>query len=184
MRVREGRTRPSCMWCSPLKLTTAVLPAIMRWLEMQNAIKTHNFQQLPCLLWHERGSWSFSRWLSFAVVSTICLLVSQSLTQLTCSYETENQTRYLSCDLGNPMKSGTSVRTTSFASFCPFGFTPIQSNRWRPLGCVCSVFNSRNQSTRHHDFLLFIWKSCKSSPERVWTAQEKSVCVRKCCDRN
>uniref|UniRef100_A0A665W2H2 Integrin, alpha 5 (fibronectin receptor, alpha polypeptide) n=1 Tax=Echeneis naucrates TaxID=173247 RepID=A0A665W2H2_ECHNA len=31
------------------------------------------------------------------------------LTQLTCSYETENQTRYLSCDLGNPMKSGTSL---------------------------------------------------------------------------
>lgn len=34
----------------------------------------------------------------------------QSLTQLTCSYEAENQTRYLVCDLGNPMKSGTSVR--------------------------------------------------------------------------
>ncbi|XP_072238998.1 integrin alpha-5-like [Leuresthes tenuis] len=31
-----------------------------------------------------------------------------SLTQLTCSYEAENQTRYLVCDLGNPMKSGTS----------------------------------------------------------------------------
>uniref|UniRef100_A0A674NFW6 Integrin, alpha 5 (fibronectin receptor, alpha polypeptide) n=1 Tax=Takifugu rubripes TaxID=31033 RepID=A0A674NFW6_TAKRU len=36
---------------------------------------------------------------------------NESLTQLTCSYDTENQTRYLSCDLGNPMKSGTSVRT-------------------------------------------------------------------------
>ncbi|KAL1020694.1 hypothetical protein UPYG_G00003440 [Umbra pygmaea] len=36
-------------------------------------------------------------------------MVYQSLTQLTCSYETENQTRYLSCDLGNPMKSGTSL---------------------------------------------------------------------------
>uniref|UniRef100_A0A8C2KBH8 Integrin, alpha 5 (fibronectin receptor, alpha polypeptide) n=1 Tax=Cyprinus carpio TaxID=7962 RepID=A0A8C2KBH8_CYPCA len=34
---------------------------------------------------------------------------NESLAQLTCSYETENQTRYLSCDLGNPMKSGTSV---------------------------------------------------------------------------
>ncbi|KAM3622097.1 uncharacterized protein V6R79_020290 [Siganus canaliculatus] len=32
-----------------------------------------------------------------------------SLTQLTCSYELENQTRYLVCDLGNPMKSGTSL---------------------------------------------------------------------------
>uniref|UniRef100_A0A669AYR6 Integrin, alpha 5 (fibronectin receptor, alpha polypeptide) n=1 Tax=Oreochromis niloticus TaxID=8128 RepID=A0A669AYR6_ORENI len=29
--------------------------------------------------------------------------------ELTCSYETENQTRYLSCDLGNPMKSGTNL---------------------------------------------------------------------------
>uniref|UniRef100_A0A7N6C2X1 Integrin alpha-2 domain-containing protein n=1 Tax=Anabas testudineus TaxID=64144 RepID=A0A7N6C2X1_ANATE len=29
--------------------------------------------------------------------------------ELTCSYETENQTRYLSCDLGNPMKSGASL---------------------------------------------------------------------------
>ncbi|CAB1315481.1 unnamed protein product [Coregonus sp. 'balchen'] len=34
---------------------------------------------------------------------------AQSLTQLTCSYEAENQTRYLVCDLGNPMKSGTSL---------------------------------------------------------------------------
>ncbi|XP_067096941.1 integrin alpha-5 [Osmerus mordax] len=34
---------------------------------------------------------------------------NESLTQLTCSYETENQTRYLSCDLGNPMKAGTSL---------------------------------------------------------------------------
>uniref|UniRef100_A0A8C7NYW5 Integrin alpha-2 domain-containing protein n=1 Tax=Oncorhynchus mykiss TaxID=8022 RepID=A0A8C7NYW5_ONCMY len=32
-----------------------------------------------------------------------------SLTQLTCSYEAENQTRSLVCDLGNPMKSGTSL---------------------------------------------------------------------------
>uniref|UniRef100_A0A8C1L1P3 Integrin alpha-5-like n=1 Tax=Cyprinus carpio TaxID=7962 RepID=A0A8C1L1P3_CYPCA len=39
---------------------------------------------------------------------------NESLTQLTCSYETENQTRYLSCDLGNPMKSGTSVMTWDF----------------------------------------------------------------------
>ncbi|CAI5648393.1 unnamed protein product [Oreochromis niloticus] len=34
---------------------------------------------------------------------------NETLTQLTCSYETENQTRYLSCDLGNPMKSGTNL---------------------------------------------------------------------------
>uniref|UniRef100_A0AAQ4Q1D6 Integrin, alpha 5 (fibronectin receptor, alpha polypeptide) n=1 Tax=Gasterosteus aculeatus aculeatus TaxID=481459 RepID=A0AAQ4Q1D6_GASAC len=29
--------------------------------------------------------------------------------ELTCRYDTENQTQYLSCDLGNPMKSGTSL---------------------------------------------------------------------------
>ncbi|XP_068598021.1 integrin alpha-5-like [Brachionichthys hirsutus] len=34
---------------------------------------------------------------------------NESLTQLTCSYEAENHTRYLVCDLGNPMKSGTSL---------------------------------------------------------------------------
>ncbi|KAG7470326.1 integrin alpha-5-like [Solea senegalensis] len=32
-----------------------------------------------------------------------------SLTQLTCSYEAENQTRYLVCDLGNPMRPGSSL---------------------------------------------------------------------------
>lgn len=40
----------------------------------------------------------------------LLLLPFQSLAQLTCSYEAENQTRYLVCDLGNPMKPGTSVR--------------------------------------------------------------------------
>uniref|UniRef100_A0A8C6LXC7 Integrin subunit alpha 5 n=1 Tax=Nothobranchius furzeri TaxID=105023 RepID=A0A8C6LXC7_NOTFU len=29
--------------------------------------------------------------------------------KLTCSYDTENQTRFLSCDLGNPMKAGTNL---------------------------------------------------------------------------
>ncbi|KAG7275901.1 LOW QUALITY PROTEIN: hypothetical protein CRUP_009590 [Coryphaenoides rupestris] len=32
-----------------------------------------------------------------------------SLSQLACSYEAENLTRYLLCDLGNPMKSGASI---------------------------------------------------------------------------
>ena len=35
----------------------------------------------------------------------------QSLSQLPCSYEAENLTRYLLCDLGNPMKAGASVGT-------------------------------------------------------------------------
>lgn len=59
----------------------------------------------------------------FGVFVFLCRL--QSLTQLTCSYEAENQTRYLVCDLGNPMKSGTSVRANkacmlslAFFTFC------------------------------------------------------------------
>uniref|UniRef100_A0A8C8FTE8 Integrin alpha-2 domain-containing protein n=1 Tax=Oncorhynchus tshawytscha TaxID=74940 RepID=A0A8C8FTE8_ONCTS len=35
---------------------------------------------------------------------------------LTCSYEAENQTRSLVCDLGNPMKSGTSVSGSSWTN--------------------------------------------------------------------
>ncbi|XP_041654876.1 integrin alpha-5 [Cheilinus undulatus] len=34
---------------------------------------------------------------------------NESLTKLICEYDTENQTRYLSCDLGNPMKPGTDL---------------------------------------------------------------------------
>ncbi|XP_041946476.1 integrin alpha-5-like [Alosa sapidissima] len=34
---------------------------------------------------------------------------NHSLTQLTCSYAAVNDTRFVSCDLGNPMKSGTSL---------------------------------------------------------------------------
>uniref|UniRef100_A0A8C6M4R9 Integrin subunit alpha 5 n=1 Tax=Nothobranchius furzeri TaxID=105023 RepID=A0A8C6M4R9_NOTFU len=41
---------------------------------------------------------------------------NKSLTQLTCSYDTENQTRFLSCDLGNPMKAGTNVRSLLMSS--------------------------------------------------------------------
>uniref|UniRef100_A0A3B4APH2 Uncharacterized protein n=1 Tax=Periophthalmus magnuspinnatus TaxID=409849 RepID=A0A3B4APH2_9GOBI len=34
---------------------------------------------------------------------------NDTLTQLTCSYEAQNDTRYLLCDLGNPMKSGSNI---------------------------------------------------------------------------
>uniref|UniRef100_A0A8C7WYI7 Integrin, alpha 5 (fibronectin receptor, alpha polypeptide) n=1 Tax=Oryzias sinensis TaxID=183150 RepID=A0A8C7WYI7_9TELE len=34
---------------------------------------------------------------------------NESFAQLTCSYEMENQTRYLSCDLGNPMRAGANL---------------------------------------------------------------------------
>lgn len=34
---------------------------------------------------------------------------NETLTQLTCTFDTENQTKYLSCDLGNPMKPGTDL---------------------------------------------------------------------------
>uniref|UniRef100_A0A8C2EKW0 Integrin alpha-5-like n=1 Tax=Cyprinus carpio TaxID=7962 RepID=A0A8C2EKW0_CYPCA len=61
---------------------------------------------------------------------------NESLTQLTCSYETENQTRYLSCDLGNPMKSGTSVMTWDFT------FTlPVPSFSHFPLSLYLSFYS-------------------------------------------
>uniref|UniRef100_A0A8C1L558 Integrin alpha-5-like n=1 Tax=Cyprinus carpio TaxID=7962 RepID=A0A8C1L558_CYPCA len=61
---------------------------------------------------------------------------NESLTQLTCSYETENQTRYLSCDLGNPMKSGTSVMTWDFT------FTlPVPSLSHFPLSLYLSFYS-------------------------------------------
>lgn len=123
-----------------------------------------NFQQL---------FFFFPMRLSSAVLKPVRPLVSQSLAQLTCSYETENQTRYLSCDLGNPMKSGTSVRTQlTFGSYCPFKGC-----------CTCSVL-SEKQSTQ--DFLLLVKKkrkkSCLSPPQWVWTAQDGLVRVRKCYD--
>lgn len=67
--------------------------------------------QLPASNTPFRRHCVFSQRVSFAVLKPLAPLVSQSLSQLTCSYDTENQTRYLSCDLGNPMKSGTNVRT-------------------------------------------------------------------------
>lgn len=87
--AREGRTRPSCTWCCPRRPTTAESPAITRWRERVNV-------------------WSVARLLPG--LNSLVSLGSQSLSQLTCSYELENQTRFLSCDLGNPMKSGTNVR--------------------------------------------------------------------------
>lgn len=66
----------------------------------------------------------FLYYLSFAVVWLNLSSGFQSLTQLTCSYESENQTRYLSCDLGNPMKSGTNVRTLFFWQF--FGSLSVE----------------------------------------------------------
>lgn len=48
------------------------------------------------------------------LVMHVVLRLRQSFTQLTCSYDAENQT--LVCDLGNPMKSGTSVRTKNVLS--------------------------------------------------------------------
>lgn len=54
-------------------------------------------------------------------VDPAVVLLPQSLSQLTCSYNTENQTRYLSCDLGNPMKAGTSVSMWHQSRVCGGG---------------------------------------------------------------
>lgn len=66
----------------------------------------------------------------------------QSLTQLTCSYEAENQTRSLVCDLGNPMKSGTSVSGQSWTNF----FLNSKSNGallfWRELPMLLKQYGT------------------------------------------
>uniref|UniRef100_A0AAX7VVZ9 Integrin alpha-2 domain-containing protein n=1 Tax=Astatotilapia calliptera TaxID=8154 RepID=A0AAX7VVZ9_ASTCA len=84
---------------------------------------------------------------------------NETLTQLTCSYETENQTRYLSCDLGNPMKSGTNlvnngpsrISHTLLELRCPFrvqGQTllyPLEFSTEGPINCTADKnMNHRN----------------------------------------
>lgn len=59
---------------------------------------------------------------SFHHLMFLCPL--QSLTQLTCSYEAENH--YLVCDLGNPMKSGASVRASNTHMLPLDFFVPVQ----------------------------------------------------------
>ena len=86
----------------------------------------------------------------------------QSLTQLTCSYEAENQTRYLVCDLGNPMKSGTSVRADKahMLSLALFRFcVSVQ------LSQVKSFWHSVNHTQTPNSFWIHLIKhtKCKSN---------------------
>uniref|UniRef100_A0A8B9H9B5 Integrin, alpha 5 (fibronectin receptor, alpha polypeptide) n=1 Tax=Astyanax mexicanus TaxID=7994 RepID=A0A8B9H9B5_ASTMX len=73
---------------------------------------------------------------------------NESLTQLTCSYETENQTRYLSCDLGNPMKSGTNffgflVYVTSRSVAPPFPLAVVFKRDLRGNACPKCHYGAR-----------------------------------------
>ena len=89
---------------------------------------------------------------SACVCVCLCVCVFQTLSQLTCSYETENQTRYVSCDLGNPMKSGTSVSTRVW------------------LGAV----------SMHIKYLSGFNCQCVSTSPSVSVYINMSVCVRVC----
>uniref|UniRef100_A0A8C7RDW0 Integrin, alpha 5 (fibronectin receptor, alpha polypeptide) n=1 Tax=Oncorhynchus mykiss TaxID=8022 RepID=A0A8C7RDW0_ONCMY len=71
---------------------------------------------------------------------------NESLTQLTCSYEAENQTRYLSCDLGNPMKSGTSV-SQGFRFCSPF-LKVLFMSRVRSIFC-------KNENNSHSEVVPY-----------------------------
>lgn len=93
-------------------------------------------------LGRDHGCWSFSWWYSFVAVGPIilCPLISQSLTELTCTYDTENQTRYLSCDLGNPMKAGTSVCTLlSFGGI--FSLVRSMTDMFKRLGVAVNSWH-------------------------------------------
>lgn len=46
----------------------------------------------------------------------------QALARLSCAFKTENQTRMVVCDLGNPMKAGTKVRFGPTGVSVPHGF--------------------------------------------------------------
>lgn len=121
--------------------------------------------QLPASNIPFRHHFVFSQWVSFAVVKPLIPLVSQSLSQLTCSYETENQTRYLSCDLGNPMKSGTNVRTHQ--PFLLLIYVVVKGGGMRCILIQRVVTTVRFQAS------FSGW---------VWTAQEKRLCIGKCYD--
>ncbi|PWA31680.1 hypothetical protein CCH79_00006442 [Gambusia affinis] len=84
---------------------------------------------------------------------------NESLTQLTCSYDTENQTRYLSCDLGNPMKAGTNlvnngpsrISDTLLELHCPLRIQghdllyPLEFYTEGPINCTADKnLNHRN----------------------------------------
>uniref|UniRef100_A0A672G165 Integrin, alpha 5 (fibronectin receptor, alpha polypeptide) n=1 Tax=Salarias fasciatus TaxID=181472 RepID=A0A672G165_SALFA len=86
---------------------------------------------------------------------------NESLTQLTCTYVNENQTRYLSCDLGNPMKAGTNVRQL-LAVFlnCTFSSLPHKLKF-----ILAGLVQSRKEIVSRPDKVFFPaanWKATRS----------------------
>uniref|UniRef100_A0A672FYP7 Integrin, alpha 5 (fibronectin receptor, alpha polypeptide) n=1 Tax=Salarias fasciatus TaxID=181472 RepID=A0A672FYP7_SALFA len=80
---------------------------------------------------------------------------NESLTQLTCTYVNENQTRYLSCDLGNPMKAGTNVRQL-LAVFlnCTFSSLPHKL-KFILAGLVQSRKEIKNENNSHSEAVSY-----------------------------
>lgn len=97
------------------------------------------------------------------VISCLDLMpvfVLQSLTQLTCSYEADNQTRYVLCDLGNPLKPGTSVRTSLFvfgSVHKPFSRTDLSTAVTFIHRKAFIVFRLCQKSYRSSCFKLIMW---------------------------
>lgn len=87
---------------------------------------------------HRERAAGFTRAGRVPVLKSLVSLGPQSLSQLTCSYELENQTRLLYCDLGNPMKSGTNVRARLLSGFCISGVVVGQSIQHEPKA-PCSL---------------------------------------------
>uniref|UniRef100_A0AAY4CK23 Integrin alpha-2 domain-containing protein n=1 Tax=Denticeps clupeoides TaxID=299321 RepID=A0AAY4CK23_9TELE len=73
---------------------------------------------------------------------------NESLAQLTCSYETENHTRYLSCDLGNPMKSGTNL-------WAGLRFTVPRLKDTRKTVQFDLQIRSKNENNSHSEMIAY-----------------------------
>uniref|UniRef100_A0AAY4CMM6 Integrin alpha-2 domain-containing protein n=1 Tax=Denticeps clupeoides TaxID=299321 RepID=A0AAY4CMM6_9TELE len=68
--------------------------------------------------------------------------------ELTCSYETENHTRYLSCDLGNPMKSGTNL-------WAGLRFTVPRLKDTRKTVQFDLQIRSKNENNSHSEMIAY-----------------------------
>lgn len=63
-------------------------------------------------------------YLGYLILKKKYLHSLQALSRLSCAFKTENQTRLVVCDLGNPMKAGTKVRMNSSLCLLSLGENP------------------------------------------------------------
>lgn len=97
--------------------------------------------------------------------SLILSILLQALARLSCAFKTENQTRMVVCDLGNPMKAGTKVR-----------FGPTGVWEFKQEGSCCF---SQSQVVFEQD-VYWLEAEIKSSwhlATHVWLVQWKLVLI-------